>query len=58
MLECGIRGGVRMREGCKSASRLVLKPYESEERTPTYHSLPQDEALRGASVDLQLNGFW
>lgn len=24
----------------------------------TYHSLPQDQALRGAGVDLQFDGLW
>lgn len=31
---------------------------KSEDRTRTHHSLPQDQALRGASVDLQLDGLW
>lgn len=31
---------------------------QSRIRTRTHHSLPQDQALRGAGVDLQLNGLW
>lgn len=27
-------------------------------RTWTYHSLPQDQTLRGAGVDLQFDGLW
>lgn len=38
--------------------RLSPTKGESEDRTRTHHSLPQDQALRGVSVDLQLNGLW
>lgn len=30
---------------------------KSPDRTRTYHSLPQDQALSGASVDLQFDGL-
>lgn len=37
--------------------RLSPTEGESEDGIRTHHSLPQDQALRGVSVDLQLNGL-
>lgn len=49
-----------MRRGCESQARMMkARPGLQGDggRRRTHHSLPQDQALRGVGVDLELDGL-